>query len=56
MHIYVPYDFVQRCEDTVGVELCYVDLLLSFGTFITTASIQADFLSSLICHKSSSLT
>ena len=24
MRLYVLYDYVQRCEDTVSVELCYI--------------------------------
>ena len=25
LHLYVSYDYVQRCEDTVSVELSYVN-------------------------------
>ena len=25
LHLYVRYDYVQRCEDTVSVELCYIN-------------------------------
>ena len=25
LHLYVRFDYVKRCEDTVSVELCYIN-------------------------------
>ena len=42
LHLYVRYDYVQRCEDTVSVELRYINFIYYYYYYYKLGQVKGD--------------